>query len=84
MRWNSRVLWVTTQASSANAWQAIHRSLAPKGMVDTRRFTAAPVVEAIAEARQSYLSQVSFGYTGALSVRLVEPEPRCTAHPDAP
>lgn len=57
---------------------------APNQMVDTRRFTAAPVVEAIAEARQSYLSQVSFGYTGALSVRLVEPEPRCTAHPDAP
>lgn len=31
-RSNSRVLWVTSVASSANAWQAIQRSLAPIGV----------------------------------------------------
>jgi len=32
MRLNSRVLWVTRVASSASAWDAIHRSLAPMGV----------------------------------------------------
>lgn len=31
-RVNSRVLWVTKVASSARAWQAIHKSLAPMGV----------------------------------------------------
>ena len=32
MRLNSRVLWVTRVASSASAWHAIHKSLAPMGV----------------------------------------------------
>jgi len=32
MRLNSRVFWVTRVASSASAWDAIHRSLAPIGV----------------------------------------------------
>jgi len=52
--------------------------------IDTRQLDlAAPAMEAIAEARQSYLTQVGTGYSGLYSLELIDPSApplgRCSA-----
>ena len=89
------VCWGSFDFSSAGVWSrvkipsgarfvAIAPSITPPNQfIDTRGFAVAPGIQAIAEARKSYLSQVSFGYDGVYSISVVAssspPLGRCTA-----
>lgn len=83
--WSSIGVWNRAVVPGSARFLIIAPDLSSeRQLVDTRRYSHSPVVDAIAESRKSYMSEVSFGYTGELSVRLIESEAatepkRCTA-----